>query len=237
MAINQPFLESTPKSSSTRKILSLFLISFAALIIGTTLFAIQYPLKTTPFSTTTTNPISPLQICDQSLDKESCLTMVVEASKEADHDHHDHLLKTFLEKTKPKIQEALDAASDESRRINNPRDRAAVLDCVELLDSSKERLTDSLNTNNTNEDVHTWLSTILTNHVTCLDGLKYEGSSAKTLILEPHLNELILRARTALSILVSTPKKRDAEEPAGGGGFPSWLTEGDRRLLRAPTRE
>ena len=56
------------------------------------------------------------------------------------------LLKAFLEKTTPRIQEALKMANDVSRRINYPKDRAALLNCAELMDLSKDRVGDSVST-------------------------------------------------------------------------------------------
>ncbi|GMN49830.1 hypothetical protein TIFTF001_019000 [Ficus carica] len=64
-------------------------------------------------------------------------------------------------------------------RSTIPKDRAALLDCAELMDLSKDRVVDSISTlylqnltTHSREDVHAWLSSVLTNHVTCLDGLE-----------------------------------------------------------------
>ncbi|XP_024028178.1 pectinesterase/pectinesterase inhibitor [Morus notabilis] len=240
MAINQPFLETSKPSYS--KSFFLLLISIAALT-SICFFAIQYSTKTILLPSP---PKSPLHnnICDQSVNKESCLAMVSEAVQEystmADHE----LLKAFLEKTNPLIQLALEMLNNVSRRINvSPRDRAALLDCAELMDLSKDRVLDSISTlllqnltTHSREDVNAWLSGILTNHVTCLDGLERDGSYAKNL-MESHLNELISRARTSLAILVSfSQSKFEALEPLTKD-FPTWVTPGDRRLLRSLGKE
>ena len=103
MASNQPLLEIS-KTSHSSKILCLLSISFVALI-GTTFFAF-HSIKTTSFSQKT---------CDQSVNKESCLAMVSEVARQyQDND----ILKAFLEKTTPRIQEALKTVNDVSRRIN-----------------------------------------------------------------------------------------------------------------------
>ncbi|PON31193.1 Pectinesterase inhibitor domain containing protein [Parasponia andersonii] len=242
MATHEPLIE-RPKTSLC-KTLSLVLISFAA-VISTTLFAI-HSIKTTSFTNSTLS--FPPHICDQSIEKESCLAMVLETVRGLstttvnEVDHHD-ILKTFLEKTTSKIQEALRMAKFVSRRINNnPKDRAALLDCAELMDLSRDRVMDSIVTlylqnltYHSHEDAHAWLSGVLTNHVTCLDGLE-EGSFIRT-TLEPKLKELISRARTSLAILVSVlPSKSEAIEPLNGD-FPTWVKAGDRRLLQALAKD
>ena len=70
---------------------------------------------------------------------------------------------------------------------------------------------------NSHSNVHAWLSSVLTNHVTCLDGPQ---GSAKTL-MEPGLKDLISRARASLAIFVSvSPRKTEFNDPLING-FPS----------------
>nr|P83947.1 RecName: Full=Pectinesterase/pectinesterase inhibitor; Includes: RecName: Full=Pectinesterase inhibitor; AltName: Full=Pectin methylesterase inhibitor; Includes: RecName: Full=Pectinesterase; Short=PE; AltName: Full=Pectin methylesterase; Flags: Precursor [Ficus pumila var. awkeotsang] len=223
MEINQPNLLEASKSCYSKITFFLLVISFAALV-----------------STGFSSPELSLhhKICDQSVNKESCLAMISEVTGLNMADHRN-LLKSFLEKTTPRIQKAFETANDASRRINNPQERTALLDCAELMDLSKERVVDSISilfhqnlTTRSHEDLHVWLSGVLTNHVTCLDGLE-EGSTdyIKTL-MESHLNELILRARTSLAIFVTLfPAKSNVIEPVTGN-FPTWVTAGDRRLLQ-----
>uniref|UniRef100_A0A803NZT8 Pectinesterase n=1 Tax=Cannabis sativa TaxID=3483 RepID=A0A803NZT8_CANSA len=116
----------------------------------------------------------------------------------------------------------------------SPTDRAALNDCVDLLDISRERVTDSITSlySHSYDDAHAWLSAVLTNHATCLDGLE-EGSDIRT-IMEPKLKELISRARTSLSLIVSVkPVEELLEEPLNGDEFPTWVKAGDRRLLES----
>ncbi|GMN49836.1 hypothetical protein TIFTF001_018994 [Ficus carica] len=229
MASNQPLPEIS-KTSHSSKILCLLLIFFVALI-GTTFFAFD-SIKTASFSQKT---------CDQLVNKESCLAMVSEVvGQYQDND----LLKAFLEKTTPRILEALKTVNDVSRLINDPKDRAALLDCAELMDLSKDRVVASVSTlyvqnltTHSHEDVHAWLSSVLTNHVTCLDGLQEGGSKDIKTLMEPHLNELILRARTTLAILVSISPSRSEEIQPLTGDFPTWVAAGDRRLLRASAKD
>ncbi|KAL6197966.1 hypothetical protein ACLB2K_027758 [Fragaria x ananassa] len=89
----------------------------------------------------------------------------------------------------------------------------------------------NLKVQNTMEDVHTWLSSVLTNHVTCLDGLK--GLSART-IMEPRLNGLISKSKAFLAKLVEiSPSKEKVigDQPLEIGDFPTWVKRRDRRLM------
>ena len=113
------------------------------------------------------------------------------------------------------------------------------------MDLSKDRVSDSISilfhqnlTTRSHEDLHTWLSGVLTDHVTCLDGLE-EGSSDNytKILMESHLSELILRARTSLAIFVTLfPSKSKVIEPVTGD-FQTWVTAGDRRLSQSLGKE
>lgn len=233
MAIQQPLLESPKTSTSHCKPLYLILC-LAAILSSTTLVGIQVMTKIT--SSSSYPP--PTHICDHAHDQKSCLAMVTEVAGDKAKPVSDvDLLQALLEKSTPHIEKALEIAKDASSRINNPKDQAAIADCVELMDVSIDRVMHSIialqnfTLQNSLEDAHAWLSSILTNHVTCLDGLQ---GPART-IMEPRLNYLISRSRASLAIMVaiSNPSKLKAEihEPLNGE-FPSWVTSRDRRLLR-----
>lgn len=207
MAIQQPLLDAPKATNSHCKFLYLIL-SLAAIISSITIVSIQVMIKTTRSN-------SPPRAMNADV----------------------NLLQGLLEESSPHLQKALETAKEAYSKINNPEDRAAIIDCVELMDVSMDRVMDSivalqnLKVQNTMEDVHTWLSSILTNHVTCLDGL--EGLSART-IMEPRLKDLISRSRAFLAMLVaiSPSKERVIEdEPPNIGDFPTWVTSRDRRLM------
>ncbi|KAF8030602.1 hypothetical protein BT93_E2899 [Corymbia citriodora subsp. variegata] len=84
-------------------------------------------------------------------------------------------------------------------------------------------------------DVHTWLSSSLTNYITCLDGFK--GLSLAKSSIEPILTDLISRARTSLAMFVSISspngQKPDVLESLIGD-FPLWFMGKDRHLLESP---
>lgn len=210
MAIQQPLIDAPKATNSHCKFLYLIL-SLAAIISSITIVSIPVVIKTTPSS-------SPPRAMSADV----------------------NLLQGLLEESSPHLQKALETAYS---KINNPEDRAAIIDCVELMDVSMDRVMDSivalqnLKVQNTMEDVHTWLSSVLTNHVTCLDGL--EGLSART-IMEPRLKDLISRSRAFLAMLVaiSPSKERVIEdEPQNIGDFPTWITSRDRRLMSRDSKK
>ncbi|KAK7405874.1 hypothetical protein VNO78_07485 [Psophocarpus tetragonolobus] len=101
-------------------------------------------------------------------------------------------------------------------------------DCVELMELSVERVWHSmmsLTKDRTQvEDAHTWLSSVLTNHGTCLDELEEKGKR----VMEADLQDLISRARTSLALLVTVLPPDPKLEQVVGGDF-----EMDRRLLES----
>nr|KYP67405.1 Pectinesterase 2.1 [Cajanus cajan] len=122
-------------------------------------------------------------------------------------------------------------------RINNPREEAALRDCVELMDLSMDRVWDSMlaltkQTAESQQDAQTWLSSVLTNHATCLDGL--EGTARG--VMEGELRDLISRARTSLAMFVDVlgqKVEKMIEEALKEEEFPSWVSSRDRRLLES----
>ncbi|KAL6207093.1 hypothetical protein ACLB2K_024338 [Fragaria x ananassa] len=206
MAIQQSLLDA-PKATSRCKSLYLIL-SLAAIIGSVALLSIQVMIKTSSSN-------SPPGVMSADVD----------------------LLQGLLEESTPHLQQALETAKDAYAKINDPKDRAALVDCVELMEVTMDRILDSrvalknLKVQNTMEDVHTWLSSVLTNHVTCLDGLK--GLSART-IMEPRLNGLISKSKAFLAKLVEiSPSKEKVigDQPLEIGDFPTWVKRRDRRLM------
>nr|XP_023904582.1 pectinesterase-like [Quercus suber]POE45267.1 pectinesterase/pectinesterase inhibitor [Quercus suber] len=229
MATHQPLLEN-PKTSHCKSTLYLILY-FAAIILSTALVATHL------IKPSSSNPLLHSHICDQAHDQAGCISIVSEVFK----DSKTIILQMFLEESASAIQKAMDTAKNVNQRINNnPREQVALLDCVELMDLSMDRVFDSKvalqnMTTSSIEDAHAWLSSVLTNHVTCLDGL--EGSARAT--MEPGLKDLISRARTSLAMLVEvSPLKTKVmiDEPINGE-FPTWVTSRDRILLQALPKE
>ncbi|KAF3451680.1 hypothetical protein FNV43_RR07776 [Rhamnella rubrinervis] len=230
MAVNdQPLLE-TPKVSSWKRLC--LLASLLAIISTSALVGTQY-IKTT-FSFVSPRP--PHTNDESQYDSISCSAMVLEIARATTMPmDRTSPLQCFLTKTTPHIEEALDMANDVKHRINNPRERAALHDCVELMDSSIDSVLDSIkalqkHTPHSYEDAHVWLSAVFTNHVICMDGLEGQGWT----MMEPKLNDLIARARTSLAMVVAISARQDNVllEPLIEE-FPTWVTNRDSSLLKA----
>ncbi|XP_028788251.1 pectinesterase-like [Neltuma alba] len=226
-----------PKKSISRTIflaLSLAALIGCSAVVASTLF--------TPSSSSFVNLFHPLHhhLCDHALHKSSCLAHVSELTKDsAFNDQKSKLLQSFLIKSTSQIQKTVDSTKAIKHRINDPKQHQALLVCEQLLDSSLHRVWDSAvalteNTTKSYQDAHTWLSTVLTNHITCLDELEGSGRA----LIESELNDLVARARTSLAMLVHVmPSKIETIKEPLNGEFPSWVTSKDRKLLEASAND
>lgn len=229
MATNaQPLLAENPKRKTSYHKAFCVLLSLVA-VIGPIAF----------FTTKSVDTSSSLgaHVCDQAHGQASCLTMLSQITSGGLMQMNDvTLLQMILQNSTSHIRDTAKMANDVSRRINDPREQAALADCLELLDMAESRVVDSVvalghPTACSHSDAHAWLSSVLTNHVTCLDGL----SGLARPIMESKLNDLISRARTCLALLVSLSPfmKHDHVLKPLHGNFPSWVTSKDRKLLQA----
>ncbi|CAI9087781.1 OLC1v1021950C1 [Oldenlandia corymbosa var. corymbosa] len=184
---------------------------------------------------------SKARLCSHAYDPSSCLAVLSEVShhspgllqqsKDAD------LLRMVLAKSSYHIRETMEFTHHVTSRMNDITGRAALADCMELMDMSMDRVTDSMvalasiqTGSNSHSDIHAWLSSVLTNHVTCLDGL----TGAARSVMEPMVNEMVSRARASLAVFVAiAPKPKDEISEPLKGDFPSWITSKDRRLLQS----
>ncbi|RWR85122.1 pectinesterase [Cinnamomum micranthum f. kanehirae] len=145
------------------------------------------------------------------------------------------LLQAILKKSVPKINGAISTANDIHGRINDPKQQAGLADCATLMDLSRDRVEDSMldldsMSMNSLSGVHSWLSAVLTNHVTCSDGLHGPAKS----IMETELKPLMELASTSLAIVNSmSPHSAGEITMPPTKEFPSWVTYKDRRVLQA----
>ncbi|XP_055803918.1 pectinesterase-like [Solanum dulcamara] len=226
---SQPLLDSPKTKSSSSSKAFYVLLSLAAIIGSVGLISIWPINGTSPSISSTAN------VCDTAHDQPSCLAMVSEVAPAGVIDTKTvDLLKMVLHKSSLKIHETIDLVSNVNGRLNDGKEQAALADCLELMDLSRDRLMDSMMglrnlSAQAHFDVHSWLSSILTNHVTCIDGLNGQTRS----IMEPMLNDMIARARTSLALMVAiVPPKTDNNVPEVTDGLPSWVSANDRRLLQ-----
>ncbi|CAE5959744.1 unnamed protein product [Arabidopsis arenosa] len=106
----------------------------------------------------------------------------------------------------------------------------------EMMESAKDRMIRSveelLRGENPNlgsyENVHTWLSGVLTSYITCIDEI---GEGAFKRRVEPELEDLISRARVALAIFISISPRDDTELKSVVPNGPSWLSNVDKKYL------
>lgn len=183
------------------------------------------------------------RLCNHALDPSSCLAVVSEVNSAGAGLSDVALLRGVLRRTSSLMQQTIGLANSILSKINDQREQAAVADCLELTDLSLDRLMESMAalgnwTSTSHSDVHSWLSSVLTNHVTCLDGIN--GAPARSSsVIESMIQDLVARARTSLAMVVAMTPQRKAEVfhfQQLYGDFPSWVTGKDRRLLQASAR-
>ncbi|KAF7804358.1 pectinesterase-like [Senna tora] len=195
----------------------------------------------------------PHHLCEQSLEKQRCVSHVSELLTSNDDVQNLTLLRSFLMESTSHIHKAMhksNSIKQWSKNINilknttpTSRDQVAFSNCEKLLELSMHRLGDSMmalrsNSNSTRiplesqHDAHTWLTSVLSYHVTCLEGL--EGLTARAFI-EADLENLISRAKTSLDMFVAIfpPKEKDYEQALVIDQFPSWVASEDRKLLES----
>ncbi|KAL5972748.1 hypothetical protein ACLOJK_039553 [Asimina triloba] len=151
------------------------------------------------------------------------------------------LLHTILEESLPHIDRAAATADSIDRRINAPSRQIGLSDCMELMNLSSDRLKDSLSaldhddlTPQSHAAVHSWLSAVLTNHVTCADGLRGHTKSSMT----GDLDRLIALARTSLAVVAAiSPPNEDDLLGRLAGGLPAWVSARDRKILKASAND
>lgn len=175
-------------------------------------------------------------ICHQSHDPQECLAFVSEVVCDGVAQQNGPiLLKKFLKKYVHRMNHAILETQKIMNQINDQNEQGALEDCLDLLDLSVDRVTDSMmalgggTTRISYLNVQTWLSGALTNHVTCFDGLNISGRK----LMGEVVQDLISRARASLAMLAAVhtaPNEEEMMQPLKGEA-PSWLTLRDRKLL------
>lgn len=124
------------------------------------------------------------------------------------------------------------------RCASDPRQRAALADCVQLMELARDLIAGAADhASVAPEDARTWLSAVLTDHVTCLDGLDDEPlRDAVGAQLEP-LKSLASASLAVLNAVGSGTAadaiRRDVLAEAAADELPSWVPSADRALLEA----
>lgn len=117
-------------------------------------------------------------------------------------------------------------------KCRNGREKAAWADCVKLYENTIEQLNKTVdpNTKCTDFDAQTWLSTALTNLETCRTGFVELGVPDFVLpLMSNNVSKLICNTLA----LGSNETTHETSGYYKDGGFPTWVSPGDRRLLQS----
>ncbi|KAL5227282.1 hypothetical protein ABZP36_015547 [Zizania latifolia] len=169
-------------------------------------------------------------LCANSPDPASCQYIVADAvlaSPDAHPSRPAQVLSAIVGASLERHDAAAEAVAGMHRRASDPRQRAALEDCVQLMGLARDRLADSAGASD--DDARTWLSAVLTDHVTCLDGL---GDGPLRDSVGAHLEPLKSLASASLAVLNAGGGARDLLAEVVDS-FPSWVPAGDRVLLAA----
>ncbi|GAU16796.1 hypothetical protein TSUD_200390 [Trifolium subterraneum] len=117
--------------------------------------------------------------------------------------------------------------------FNNTTSGDGIQDCLDLLDMSSEQLRmsmsavqnpkgkDKLGTGNLSSDLRTWLSAVLANSDTCIEGLEVKGIASK------ELDRVMYLVKTLLAQVIPIHVDKVNRDQ-----FPSWISEEDKMILR-----
>uniref|UniRef100_A0ACD5W0L2 Uncharacterized protein n=1 Tax=Avena sativa TaxID=4498 RepID=A0ACD5W0L2_AVESA len=225
---NESLLSSPPPRDSYYrcKVLMVTLLSAATLLSVATFLLLLNP--------------STVNLCTNSPDAASCHAIVaaaVLASPNAHRSQPAQVLRAILARSLDQHDAAAAAVTGMHRRTSDPRQRAALSDCVQLMDLARDRLSDAADTAPAaRNNARTWLSAVLTDHVTCLDGLNDEPLRDA---VGAHLEPLKSLASASLAVLNavgsggSTAADDDARDVLAEAvdKLPSWVPTRDRSLL------
>lgn len=190
--------------------------------------------------------LSTPDLCASSLDPASCHAIVADAVLASPRAHHPtrpaQVLRAIVARSLVQHDAAAAAVSGMLRRAgsdySDPRQRAALADCVQLMDLARDRLADAspaMAAAAPAEDARTWLSAALTYYATCTDGVVVDGPlrDAVGARLEP-IKSLASASLAVLSAVDDDSGSRDAEVfDMYTYTFPSWVPARDRALLEA----
>ncbi|CAN4083828.1 unnamed protein product [Withania somnifera] len=236
---SEPLLNSTKTKTFSFKSLFIF-IALAAFVCSVAIVSIAY-FHGSIDSFLSTN------ICEHGVDQSSCLDVVsqVTSTPYSAKTNEVEILQMILYKASSQIHKTTTLIKNVRLRTNDKREESALAICSELMDMSRDKITDSMvalgklmSTSSSYFDAHTWLSAVLTNHNTCLDEL--HGHDAHS-IIKPILKDLISKASASLALIVTIAPKNnvyrdDLRQPLEGD-FPSWLSPEDRELLEEDNSE
>lgn len=156
------------------------------------------------------------------------------------HSHHHFAPKHRSEFRKMVVQVAMERSLNAQRQVRqfgtnceNKHQKAAWSDCLKLYANTVLQLNRTLqglksNKRCTDFDAQTWLSTALTNIQTCQSGsTELNVSDFITPIMSSNLSQLISNSLAVNGVFLKH------QNVSYTGGFPSWLSRNERRLLQS----
>ncbi|XP_062207108.1 pectinesterase-like [Phragmites australis] len=173
-------------------------------------------------------------LCAGSADPASCQAIVADAalaSPRAQPIRPAQVLRAIVARSLGQHDAAASAVAGMHRRAGDPRQRAALADCVQLLDLARDRLADSAGAAVAPDDARTLLSAVLTDYTTCMDGVDGPLRDSVGAWLEP-LKSLASASLAVLNAVGSVDGSRDALAEVVDA-FPPWVPARDRALLEA----
>ncbi|KAL2503385.1 putative pectinesterase/pectinesterase inhibitor 13 [Forsythia ovata] len=157
--------------------------------------------------------------------------------------------KAILKASMAVVYEGIDEVIENAKSIkfDTPLKKAAFDDCLELLNDAKEELNSSISTIESTElakislrtpDINNWLSAVMSYQQTCIDGFPDGEEKAALQKLLKTAKELGSNALAVVSQVSSIFSKFQVPNLkrnllADEDGFPTWINEEDRRILKA----
>ncbi|EPS63460.1 hypothetical protein M569_11324, partial [Genlisea aurea] len=180
-------------------------------------------------------------ICGVTLYPESCIASLG-GSNSSDPEKVFRLSLSLLASS---LQRLTSFPGQYSTRTENPMVKQALIVCGTVLSDAVDSLNDSVSalgapSSQRVDDLKTWLSTVITDQQACLDALGEVNATFvdEVKLLMRNATELASNGLAIVSKLIGILK--DFKIPGSrrllsgdGGGFPSWVTPADRRLLQS----
>lgn len=188
-------------------------------------------------------------VCASTDYQERCETSLLDAVKAntASLSKPVEFLKASMTSASEELDKVIKSASD--IKVDDPKAKAALNDCLILLKDAKEELNSSIILTTDGKDVakfssqtpevNNWLSAVMSYQQTCIDGIP-EGEQRNLVqkslqsVKELTSNSLALVSQVApLAEAGGAAKQRRLLALDINDGFPSWIDQETRRLLKA----
>ena len=197
-------------------------------------------------------------VCNATTYQETCQkTLEKEVEKDPSLAQPKNLLKIAIKAADEEMKKVLKKAS--SFKFDDPREKAAFEDCLELVENAKEELKDSVahvgddlgKLAKNAPDLNNWLSAVMSYQETCIDGFpegKLKSDMEKTFKASKELTSNSLAMVSSLtSFMKSFPfpaalnrrllAKEDNSPALNKDDLPGWMSNEDRRILKGASKD